>query len=95
MGTVELYFKVTKSSIAPTITGLWTDKIDLLGLGRAHVVRASHVEFSDDIQGWVVWSADWKILPGQPPEGFRLRADALAWEVNWAHGEIRANKELI
>jgi len=91
----DLLFKVTPSPEGAEIVSLWTDKIDLLSLGHAKVVRASHVEFCNTLQAWVIFDTSMKPIPGQPSGGFAKRADALMFEVEWAHGEIRAGREKV
>ena len=74
------------------VLGLWDDAIDWSSLGRVSVRRASHVEFDDRRQLWVVQSGQpqsrWRrVLQGvlRRPFGEVLhaaatRSDALAWE---------------
>ena len=74
------------------IRGLWTDAIDLPGLGQVHVQRASHVEFDDRSQCWQVREATPRgILPRLLDRLLRracgnilyhatTRQAALAWE---------------
>ena len=74
------------------IQSLWTDDAQLQDLGTLKVRRASHVEFDDQQQCWIVREAQpinnlrhWlQWLFGQPTERVLHRAanrsDALAWE---------------
>ena len=67
-------------------TCLWTDELDLLALGRVNVERASNIEFDNELQAWTVARPDGTRVG--PNDGFRSRADALAWEHEWANGEL-------
>jgi len=74
------------------VRGLWTDEINWRALGRLFVCRASHVEFCDRQQCWLVRAAEpasllrrWlQRLLGQPSGRVLHRAAtrtaALAWE---------------
>ena len=74
------------------IRGLWTDNVQLRDLGALKVRRASHVEFDDRQQCWVVREAQpssclrrWlQRLLGQPTgrvlHRTASRSAALAWE---------------
>jgi len=64
---------------------LWTDELPLEEFGTLHVTRASNVEFDDERQAWFVARPSGEKIA----EGFARRADALAWEVLWAEGELR------
>lgn len=77
-----------------TIRTLYADDLDLDALGALHVERASHVEYDDARQGWIVLQPDGKtpmiIEAGHtcrvdlcqcPPRVFSTRAQALAAEV--------------
>lgn len=56
---------------------LQDDAIDLRQFGEIEVTRASHVEFSNALQKWIVISAaTMKVLK----DDFETRAEALAWE---------------
>lgn len=74
------------------VRGLWTDQVDWQALGRLTVRRASHVEFNNSIQKWVVraWRPRSRVrrvlqwLTGRPfGEVLHLadtREQALDWE---------------
>ena len=70
-----------------TAKTLWTDAIDLPALGTASVTRASHVEFDAAEQAWFVAEPDGRRVKG----GFSKRAEALAWEHEWANGNLMAS----
>jgi hypothetical protein len=56
---------------------LQNDEVDLRELGEIEVSRASHIEFSNSLQRWIVVSAKtMKVLK----DDFQTRAEALAWE---------------
>lgn len=56
---------------------LQDDAVDLRQFGEIEVTRASHVEFSNTLQKWIVVSAvTMKVLK----DDFETRAEALAWE---------------
>ncbi len=74
------------------VRGLWTDAVEFAVLGRSHVRRASHVEFDERVQRWIVreavpsiqWRRYVQLLTGRPL-GRLLhespsRRDALLWE---------------
>ena len=85
---------MTKLRITPDgcIRGLWTDDIRLREIGVLKVRRASHVEFDDRQQCWLVREActadlvrRWLQSLLRRPNGRVLycaptRAEALAWE---------------
>ena len=56
------------------VRGLWTDAVEFAALGHSHVRRASHVEFDESAQRWIVREAvpdDWwrrwlQSLTGRP-----------------------------
>ena len=55
-----------------TIYTLHTEKIDLHALGQFEkVVRASHVEYDNDRQGWTVVFPDGSFLAGTPSYTYR------------------------
>lgn len=59
------------------ITTLYSEVLDLAGLGVQRIERASHVE--PDIYGW--WWAE--IIEGPRLGPFKFRSEALAAEVAW------------
>ncbi len=80
--------------IAPDglVRGLWTDEVEFAALGRSHVQRASHVEFDESTQRWLVreavpsirWRRYVQLLAGRPLGRIlhqaTSRGDALLWE---------------
>jgi hypothetical protein len=54
--------------------------LPLLQLGKASVVRASHVEFDNERQHWF---ADMRPVGGEVLAPFMTREEALATEVKW------------
>ena len=71
---------MTKLRITPDgrICGLWTDDVQLRDLGALKVRRASHVEFDDRQQCWVVREA-------QPVSNLR---HWLQWLFGWPTGRV-------
>ena len=61
----------------PTGTGhcLYTEAIDLAGIGRLHVRRATHVEFNNTRQAWEAHDLTGALLYSSPS-----RATCLDWE---------------
>ena len=59
------------------IAMLHDDAVDLSEFGEIEVSRASHVEFSNALQTWVVVSAATLAVLR---DDFKTRAEALAWE---------------
>jgi hypothetical protein len=59
-----------------TVTGLYTETVDLRSLGRLAVSRASLVEFDHRLQLWTV------VFAGETAPAYRnpSRAACLAWE---------------
>ena len=59
------------------VTVIYTETIDLTRLGTLHVERASHVEYDNALQGWIVSFPDGTRLPIL----FKSRDEALSAEV--------------
>ncbi len=59
------------------IAMLQDDAVDLREYGEITVTRASHVEFSNALQKWIVVSATTLAVLR---DDFQTRAEALAWE---------------
>jgi len=70
---------------------LHDDVADLAQLGPVEIIRASHVEFSNAIQRWIVVSA--KTLDVLRAD-FLTRAEALAWEKQFYSPSGEGWKEL-
>ncbi len=80
--------------IAPDglVRGLWTDAVEFAALDHSHVRRASHVEFDERVQRWIVreavpsirWRRYVQLLTGRPLGRILHQApsrrDALLWE---------------
>ena len=70
-----------------TVTGIYADKFApvLRSLGEVKVRRASHVEPTEDGQGW---AADMSPVGGPMLGPFPLREEALAAEVAWLNEHL-------
>lgn len=60
-----------------TVTAIWSDDVGLCDLGRVQVIRASDVEFDNNLQAWCVqfrngWASS---------QQFTSRQQALEYEV--------------
>lgn len=82
----QVVLRIDKASA--TARTLWTDAINLRGLGKLRVERASHVEFDDSRQTWYVATPGWNLLK----DGFTTREEALAWESRWANEQVKLCK---
>ena len=60
------------------IEGLYSDAVPLNNLGRLNVKRATHVEFDEVCQEWIVMLPDGKKIYSNPS-----REEALDWERNY------------
>jgi hypothetical protein len=60
-----------------TVTGLYTELIELSRLGRLAITRATNIEFNPATQQWEVKDAEGVILFSHPS-----RSCCLAWEVD-------------
>lgn len=61
---------------------VYSDVVDVSELGRVEIERASHVEFDNGLQCWVVeWTERMDILRKEGKAYFEKRDEALAWEV--------------
>jgi hypothetical protein len=68
-----------------TVTHIYTEKLDLSGIGKAQTRRASHVEPNDNNE----WTADMVLSNNGPILGpFPTRSEALAAEVEWLEMNI-------
>lgn len=75
MSAIEIVCKPDGS-----LSAIWDDGlVPLVAEGKATIVRASHVEPTDDGQ----WTADMSPVNGPVLGPFALRADALAAERVW------------
>jgi hypothetical protein len=86
----ELIFRI---DLGGEVTSLWNDTINLLDLGEASVRRASHVEFDNERQGWVIFTPEWTEISGQPRGGFKVRGEALRFEEEWANEKVATSTE--
>ena len=62
-----------------TVSGIYSEEINLACLGRPSIRRASHVE--PDAEGY--WWADFSAVDGPKLGPFALRSEALDAEQNW------------
>jgi hypothetical protein len=69
-----------------TVTGLYTEAIDLSVLGPMAIRRASHVEPDEEGQWW----ADLSPVEGPCLGPFNLRSQALAAEAAWLEEHLLA-----
>lgn len=60
-----------------TVTGLYTELIELSQLGRLEITRATNIEFNPTLQQWEVQANDGAILFTNPS-----RSCCLAWELD-------------
>ena len=60
-----------------TVTGLYTELIELSQLGRLEITRATTIEFNPTIQQWEVKDVAGKLLHRDPS-----RSRCLAWELD-------------
>ncbi len=67
-----------------TITHIYTEKLDLGGIGKVTTKRASCVEPNDDNK----WTADLTLSSGPVLGPFKTRSEALAAEVEWLEKNI-------
>jgi hypothetical protein len=65
------------------IEGLYTDTVNLQQLGKLHVTRATHVEFNETMQKWVVSLPD-----GEEVFMHTSREVALQWEKKYCESSL-------
>ncbi len=67
-----------------TVVHIYTDKVNLSGIGETTIKRASHVEPNKDNK----WEADMSPSAGPLLGPFDTRSEALAAEVAWLEKNI-------